>query len=177
MFQFKFEMQNLQKHKCFSSNSASRQQSPGSGTVGVQRTSAQARKFSGLIKNLLWKRSIKISPFPLFVNSLLLHQSLKQNAMNFMHLRTLSFWDWWWNHGCLPFGKLSYQAWGDKNIYLEWSADLLFPQKLDNWKMCSDIVCMFSQVKKLVQLLNVTSVVQKHFFEWGQYWCIYSLFL
>lgn len=138
---------------------------------------AQARKFSGLIKKLLWKQSIKISSSPLFVNGLLLPQSLKQNAMNSMHLKTLSFWDWWWNYGCLLFGKLSYQARGDKTVYLEWSTDLLYLQKLDNWKMCNDIVCMVLQAQKLVQLLNVTYIAQKHFCEWGQYCCIYSLFL
>lgn len=74
-----------------------------------------------------------------------------------MHLRTLSLQDWWWNHGCLPFGKLSYQAWGDKNIYLEWSADLLFPQKLGNWKTCAVTYSVWlHRQQKSVQLLNVT---------------------
>lgn len=74
-----------------------------------------------------------------------------------MHLRTLSLQDWWWNHGCLPFGKLSYQARGDKNIYLEWSADLLFPQKLGNWKTCAVTYSVWlHRQQKSVQLLNVT---------------------
>lgn len=80
----------------------------------------------------------------------LLPLMLEQHVMHSMHFRTFSFQDWWWNHGCLPFGKLSYQAQGDKNIYQGWSADLLFSQKLDNWKtLCTSIVCRVAQATEV----------------------------
>lgn len=38
---------------------------------------------------------------------------------------------------------------GDKNIYQEWSSALLFSQKLDNWKTCSNTICRAAQATEV----------------------------